>query len=144
MIADDDSYGGGSEQGAKTRRVFVWAGEFGVSVRPLVQRWSRTATAGLTLAVADHYRRHAAEFDIVQAEHMLPGLVRDPLVIVQGKKRTTLVFVASFDQDRYLVVPIKFLDSEAWIETLYVTSKQRFHRRRWVRDGMLYYRVEEG
>lgn len=95
----------------------------------------------ITDSVATHYRdKHAGQFDNVLAEVLLPKIVADPLAIYRGGKQSTLVFIDEFDAEHYIVVPITLLPAEAWIETLYVDQKQRFHRRAWTRSRGIYAR----
>lgn len=96
----------------------------------------------MTDGVTAHIRDHAHEFDVAAAESMLSEVVADPAAVYQGNKATTLIFVEAFDADHYLVAPVKFLPNEAWLQTVYVTSKTRFHRRRWVQSGLIYTRKE--
>lgn len=87
----------------------------------------------------EHYRqKHCRDFDIALAESLLPGLIRDPLVVFAGKKTLSFLFVGAFDSDHYLIAPIKVLPSEMWLESLYLDTKRKFDRRGWVQSGPLY------
>ena len=104
----------------------------------------RTCAASISVApsVQDHWRLHAGQFDVNEAERIMPGVLNDPLRIVQGRKPKTIVFIGSLDARHYLLIPVKCLDNEAWIETMYMEAKERFDKHKWVRDGVLYERED--
>lgn len=87
-------------------------------------------------AVVAHYRGHTDQFDVARAESMLPNVLDDPLMVVQGRKAGTAVFVERFDDDHYLLVPVKRLAGELWIETVYIDRVARFHRRVWTTNRL--------
>jgi len=65
-------------------------------------------------------------------------LLRDPLRVLQGEKPSTLVFLGEYSETKYLVIPVKCLQGELWIGTMFVGNKDRFDRKKCVRDGVLY------
>ncbi len=87
-----------------------------------------------------HIEQHRDEFDVDRALRLAPDALAAPLVVYQGKKATSLTFVGLYDDQFYLIVPVKVLPGELWLETLYITSKRRFTRRRWAREPPLYSR----
>ncbi|RRR65777.1 MAG: hypothetical protein EI684_22100 [Candidatus Viridilinea halotolerans] len=112
----------------------------GDAVHPLLATRSQARTVFASDAVIIHYRQHAGQFDVKRAEAMLADVIHDPWAVYQGKKASTLIFVAEFDTDHYLIVPIKTLANELWLETLYIESRRRFLKRRWTQQGLLYRR----
>lgn len=117
-------------------------GQYGDHLADIIALHSNVREVYVSVSVTAHYRRHARQFDIERAEALLPDLFADPLAIYQGKKGSTLVFIEQFDEARYLLVPLKCLPEELWLETLYIEDQQRFQRRPWTRNGMLYRREE--
>ncbi|NLE76517.1 MAG: hypothetical protein GX605_07165, partial [Chloroflexi bacterium] len=86
-----------------------------------------------------HYReRHEGQFDMAKAEALIPSVLASPRFVYQGKKASTLVFVGDYAPDRYLLVPVKALPGALWLESVYVDSKSKFHRRGWTKKGPLY------
>lgn len=76
-----------------------------------------------------HYQlRHGHEFDVAKAERLLSGVLERPLYVVGGKKSNSVTFVGEFDDEHYLMVPVKVLVNEMWQETLYIRNKARFER----------------
>jgi len=106
----------------------------------LLEERSGTRVVRVVPAVVEHYRKHAGQFDLRRAEALLPTVLADPLKVVQGKKATTLVAVGEYDAEHYLVVPVKSLPGENWLETLYIDRKQKFEDRKWVVGGMIFKR----
>lgn len=118
-----------------------WAGYFGPSVLPIVRERTDANVVMRVSSVRSHYwERHQYDFDVALAEGMLPGVLQDPWFVYQGKKKTTLVLVGEFDQEHYLLLPVKCYPHEAWLESLYIDRKGRFLSRMWVREGLLYRR----
>jgi hypothetical protein len=115
---------------------------FSSEILAIVSARSSAREVWVTDGVAAHIRDHAHEFDVSAAESMLSEVLADPAAVYQGNKATTLIFVEAFDVDHYLVAPVKLLPDEAWLETAYVTSKARFHRRHWVQSGLIFRRKE--
>jgi len=93
----------------------------------------------VTNATVGHYRKHKGEFDVEKAESLLEKLIRDPLIIYPDKKKNSVLFVDEFDDRFYLLVPIKMLPGEMWLQTLYVEEKKRFMKR-WGKREPLYRR----
>lgn len=88
-----------------------------------------------------HYRQqHSGQFDVEAAEAGLRDVLTDPAFIYRSAKSGSVVFVAEFDEQHYLLVSVKCLAGELWLETLFITDRRRFHRRRWARGGALYSR----
>ncbi len=92
----------------------------------------------------DHYREHEDEFDLERAEALLPYILVDPLRIHQDKKPSCLIFAGEFDTRYFLLVPVKCLPGEMWLQTLYICEKRDFLKRKWVKTGCLYVREGEG
>jgi hypothetical protein len=85
----------------------------------------------VTEATVAHYTaRHADDFDLAHGESLLAQVISDPLCVYQGRKAATLLFVGDCDRTRYLIVPVKALRGELWLETMYVSNKTRIERRR--------------
>lgn len=81
-------------------------------------------------SVREHYREtHEGQFDIDYAESLLETVFIKPRYVYQGRKKTTLLFVADYDATKYLLAPVKCLEGEMWLETMYVEGKDRFERR---------------
>lgn len=125
-----------SESLRPARFVGAARGRFG----ELLEERSGTRVVRVVPAVVEHYRKHAGQFDLRRAEALLPTVLADPLKVVQGKKATTLVAVGEYDAEHYLVVPVKSLPGENWLETLYIDRKQKFEDRKWVVGGMIFKR----
>lgn len=89
--------------------------------------------------VLDHIEKHKKEFDTQRATQMLSGMLRDPLWVYQGKKKTSVVFVEDFSDRFFLLVPVKLLPEELWLETIHIEEKARFLRR-WKGRKRLYER----
>lgn len=88
---------------------------------------------------ASHYReKHGTDLDIDVAEAMLEGLFADPLMVSQGK-RGELLFFCEYDEAYYLVVPVKVLQGEMWVSSLFKDNKARAERR-WGGPAKLLYK----
>jgi hypothetical protein len=135
---EDDTFSGKSFR--PDRDDIRLIGRCGGHLTAIIAARSRVRDVYASTSVTAHYRQHARQFDIERAEVLLPGIFADPLAIYQGKKESTLVFVEQFDEAYYLLVPLKCLPQELWLETLYIEEQRRFRRRPWVRKGMLYRR----
>ena len=85
-----------------------------------------------------HIQSHSQQFDVDKAQSLLPEIIKDPLYVIQGTKQATSVAVGEYDSEHFLIIPIKSLPNENWVETMMITNKKRFLRRKWVKDGMLY------
>lgn len=70
---------------------------------------------------------------------MLAGIIDNPLYIMQGKKSNSLQFVDDFDDKFFVLVPIKHLPEEMWVETIFIEEKNRFLRR-WGKRTVYYER----
>lgn len=90
----------------------------------------------------EHYREHEGEFDLERAEMLLPGILANPLRIHRDKKPSCLIFSGEFDARYFLLVPVKCLPGEMWLQTLYICEKRNFLKRGWVKAGCLYVREE--
>lgn len=86
-----------------------------------------------------HYQKHKGEFDIRKAETLLYEIIYDPYFIYVDRKKNSVLFVGKFDEKYYLLVPIKVLPGEMWLQTLYIEEKNRFVRR-WGKRKLLYMR----
>lgn len=111
-------------------------GPFGV----ILDERAGTRVVRVVAQVVEHYREHGVQFDIAAAEGMLASMIGNPKAVYQGKKASTTVAIEGFDEEHYLVVPIKSLPGENWLETLFVEKRERFERRKWAREGLLYRR----
>ena len=61
----------------------------------------------------EHYHtRHSHEFDVEKAEELLPTVLARPLYVFVGKKSKSVTFVGEFDDEHYLMIPIKVLTHE--------------------------------
>lgn len=87
----------------------------------------------------NHYvEKHGRQMNIERAETMLKSILADPESVYQGKKKSTLVFVGEYDENHYLVAPVKALPGELWLESLYLHNKQRLGKRKWAKQRKLY------
>jgi hypothetical protein len=85
-----------------------------------------------------HIAEHRGEFDIQRALDLVASVLDDPLLVVRSNKEHSVLFIGE-DCDRYyLVVPVKLLPGESWLESLFIDSKRRFLRRQHVRANLLY------
>ena len=85
-----------------------------------------------------HIAEHRGEFDVQQAMDLVPGVLADPLFIVRSSKEPSMLFVGEYSDRYYLIVPVKLLPGESWLESLFIDGKQRFMRRRRVQENLLY------
>ena len=79
------------------------------------------------------------QFNIAQAKQKLPKILDDPLFLYEGKKASSVQFVENYSDDYYLMIPVKCLPSELWIETMFIEDKKRFTKR-WGKRKLLYER----
>jgi hypothetical protein len=105
----------------------------------IVMDRSGTTQVKTVSRVRAHWRTdHSRQFDIEHAEGMMADVLSDPLRIYQDRRPHTLAFIGDFDETHYLIIPIKCLEGEIWVATMYVEDKARFVRRAWVQNGLLY------
>ncbi len=90
-----------------------------------------------------HYARHAGDFDIARAESLVGQIITDPIAVYRGTNKNSLVFIDWYDDRHYLLVPIKTLPGELWLKTMHIDEATRFHKRKWVREGLLYERQKK-
>ncbi len=94
-------------------------------------------------ATTAHYReRHSDHFDLDRAEALLPDVIANPIMVCQAKKPASLVFVGDFDEEHYLIAPVKAVRGEMWLESLFIDRKAKFLKRAWVQIGVLYQKQE--
>lgn len=94
-----------------------------------------------TQSVIDHVsQKHSVEFDVERGAALLAHTLSDPMEIYIGQKKNTLVFVGDYNENYYLIVPIKTLPGENWLETYYIEGKNRLCKRPWVKRGPIYTR----
>jgi len=72
----------------------------------------------------------------------VPAILRDPLFVARATKPGSLLFVGDYDDRFFLVIPVKLLPGESWLESMFIDSKKRFIGRRRIREGILYARVK--
>lgn len=107
----------------------------------LAKRTGGTREVRVVPTVIEHYRnKHADQFDIDRAEQLLRRSLTDPPLVIQGKKAKTSVIVTPFDNDHLLIVPIKSLPGENWVETIYIDREKKFWNRKWVKETEILYR----
>jgi hypothetical protein len=86
----------------------------------------------------EHYsEKHKGEFDIDLAEQLLPEVLSDPLMVCDGT-RGELLFIGSYTEEHYLVVPVKVLIGELWLATMFIGNRKRMDRRYARRGAILY------
>jgi len=89
----------------------------------------------------EHYvQRHAQHLDLALAERQLPQILADPDAVYMGGKPNTLIFVGGYDGTHNLIIPVKALPGELWLESLYLDNRKRVDRRPWAQRGALYRR----
>lgn len=120
-------------------RVPMEVGRVGSEVESVFRDRTSARTVMTTEDVLDHIEKHKKEFDTQRATQMLSGMLRDPLWVYQGKKKTSVVFVEDFSDRFFLLVPVKLLPEELWLETIHIEEKARFLRR-WKGRKRLYER----
>ena len=81
---------------------------------------------------------HQGQFDIARAMALVPGVLDDPLFVARATKPGSLLFVGEYDERYYLIIPVKLLPGETWLESMFIDSKMRFIGRRRIREGLLY------
>lgn len=121
-------------------RVVYEVDKISQKIKDLIQTRSSAEVVKISEQVGNHIiSRHKEHFDINKAFNMLPEVINNPQFIYEGKKKNSLQFVESFNEKFYLMVPIKCLPDELWIETLTIEEKARFLRR-WGKRQLFYKR----
>lgn len=115
------------------------AGKLSEFVREKIGDIVSSDTINMTNSVREHVQKHSNEFDVERAFTMLAGIIDNPLYIMQGKKSNSLQFVDDFDDKFFVLVPIKHLPEEMWVETIFIEEKNRFLRR-WGKRTVYYER----
>lgn len=69
--------------------------------------------------------RHALHYDVVFASSILADVIAHPLYIYQPSKPVSVGIVGQYDQYHYLIVMVKTLPNEMWIETMYIRTIKR-------------------
>ncbi|HOJ02091.1 MAG TPA: hypothetical protein PLL88_10780 [Anaerolineaceae bacterium] len=124
---------------SNTGRKIINIGEIGENIAPIIQSRSSAKIVQATDDVLKHIEKHKDQFDILKAKNMLPEVLNNPKFLFQGKKKTSLQFIEDFDEKYFLMIPIKYLPNELWLETLTIEEKERFLRR-WMKRELLYKR----
>jgi len=115
-------------------------GVIGEKIAPFISDRSNSRLVRLSESVENHiYDRHGSQFDIAQAKQKLPKILNDPLFLYEGKKASSVQFVENYSDDYYLMIPVKCLPGELWIETMFIEDKKRFAKR-WGKRKLLYER----
>ena len=115
-------------------------GVIGEKIEPFINERSVSRLVRLSESVEKHiYDRHGNQFNIAQAKQKLPKILDDPLFLYEGKKASSVQFVENYSDDYYLMIPVKCLPSELWIETMFIEDKKRFAKR-WGKRKLLYER----
>lgn len=118
-------------------------GQCGDQLRDLIGKLAGVRSVYVSEETVRHYvEKHSSQFDVARAEGMLSQLIADPLFVYQGRKKSSLLFIGSFDEGHYLVAPIKTLPGELWQESLYIDEIEKFRRRKWVQEGLLYNKIK--
>ena len=99
-----------------------------------------TREVRVTESTDDHIAEHGNQFDVFRAMQLVPAVLAEPLFVVRANKRVSVLFVGEFDDRYYLIVPVKLLPGESWLETLFIDRKTRFSRRGYLRERLLYAR----
>ncbi len=120
-------------------RKIIDVGNTGTSIGGIIESRSNAKMVRATEDVLSHIEKHKDQFDILKAKQMLPQILNNPKFIYEGKKASSLQFVEDFDEKYFLMVPIKYLKDELWLETLTIEEKQRFLKR-WAKRILLYKR----
>lgn len=114
-------------------------GRCGDQLRKIIGPMAGVRDVYVSESTIKHYiEKHSGEFDVSRAEAMLERVVADPEFVYQNQKKTALLFVGDFDEDHYLIVPVKVLPGELWLETLYLHNRGRFQKRVWAKTGVIY------
>lgn len=88
--------------------------------------------------IAHYQNRHKAQFNIEKVTTLLAKIIERPEAIYIGLKSNTLVFMGSYDIEYLLIVPVKVLKQEMWLESVFITNAVRFQKRAWVQKGLIY------
>lgn len=114
-------------------------GRIGEYIEPIIAERTTAKTVMVSDSVLKHIEKHRNQFDIDLAKKMLPQVISNPKFIYQGKKVNSFQFIEDFTERYFLLVPIKYLPNELWLETLLIEEKKRFLRR-WEKVLKLYTR----
>jgi hypothetical protein len=53
-------------------------------------------------------------------------------------KKNTIIFIGDYDATRALLIPVKTLRGELWLESLYVRKWEKVNRRKWQKGELLF------
>lgn len=81
--------------------------------------------------------RHGAQFDVERGRAKLPAVLQDPIAVYQANKPNSLIFVGLYDETHSLIVSVKTLSNELWLESMYTIRAERLLRPSW-RKRLIY------
>jgi SPP1 gp7 family putative phage head morphogenesis protein len=69
--------------------------------------------------------RHEGQFDIERGQQLLANIVALPNYVLTTSKPNAFRFVGEYDQDHSLIVILKVLPEEIWLETMIIRNNKR-------------------
>jgi hypothetical protein len=103
------------------------AGTIGDEVWDTLQWRLKVRQVYTTPDTANHYRsRHQHDFSVERGEAMLAQTIALPEYVFEARKPGSLIFSARYNPRNYLIVPVKVLNGELWLESLHVRAYKRF------------------
>lgn len=104
-------------------------GKLGNEIKPLFLEKTTAEVIRISNETQNHILGHSKEFDIEKAYRMLPELLDHPDMLFKGNKINSFVFASKFSSSQILIVPVKTLKNEMWVETMHVYREKRFLKR---------------
>jgi hypothetical protein len=136
---DAQSSGAGLEQRAMPPDL-ERAGTIGEHLDEIVGRLSDVREVYVVPETKAHYRkRHGEDFDVDEGERLVSEVLADPTMVARSRdKKNTIIFIGDYDATRALLIPVKTLRGELWLESLYVRKWEKVNRRKWQKGELLF------